>query len=148
MKNNYLLLCFIVFPLVGFSQKEKKLKDDNTPKATFWAVQGDSLIPLHYLAKDKESRIQIKVHGGIESVKHEITVSSKDAVVKADPQVKNQYLITPVHQKPCEIIVDIETFENYYGTKTIHREGKKPKKKVIMYPPKRYMVGYERFEVK
>ena len=148
MKNNYLLLCFAILPLLGFSQQVKKLKDANSPKVTFWAVKGDSLTPLKYLNKEKENRIQVKVEGGIENVKHQVTVTSKDAVVKPDPQVKNQYLVTPIHQKPCEIIVDVETFENYYGKQSVNREGKKPKQVVKTYTPRTYMVGYEKFEVK
>src|ERR1700679_3792331 len=146
IKNNWLLLCLVLLPLSGFSQKLKK--DDNHPKLTFWAVVGDSLTPLKHLTKDKENRIQIKVEGGIDNVKHEITVTSKDASIRSDPQGKNQELVMPIHEKPCEIIVDIETFENYYGVQTLHREGKKPKQVVKTFPPKRYMLGYERFEVK
>jgi len=149
INKKYLFLCLLLFPLLGFSQTGKKLKkEDNSPKVSFWEVVGDSLTPLKYLNKDKETRIQVKVEGGIENVKHEITVTSKDLNIKADQQKKGQYLVTPIHDKPCEIIVDIETFENYYGVQTLHREGKKPKQIVKTFPPKRYMLGYERFEVK
>src|SRR6185437_9268643 len=119
INKKYLFLCLLLFPLLGFSQTGKKLKkEDNSPKVSFWEVVGDSLTPLKYLNK------------------------------KADQQKKGQYLVTPIHDKPCEIIVDIETFENYYGVQTLHREGKKPKQIVKTFPPKRYMLGYERFEVK
>src|SRR6185312_11585875 len=112
INSKYFFLCFVLLPLLGFSQTGKKLKkEDNSPKVSFWQVVGDSLVPLQYLNKDKETRIAVKVEGGIENVKHEVTVTSKDASIKVDAQKKGQYLVTPIHDKPCEIIVDIETFE-------------------------------------
>ena len=149
INKKYFLIFFAFLPLLSFSQTGKELKkEDNSPKVSFWLVVGDSLVPLKYLNKDKETRIAVKVEGGIEKVKHEVTVTSKDATIKADPQKQGQYVVTPIHDRPCEIIVDIETFENYYGVQTQHREGKKPKKVTKTFPPKRYMLGYERFEVK
>ena len=85
----------------------------------------------------------------MEQVKHMLIVTSKDAVVKAVPDVKNEFFIKPETDSPCEIIVDVKTFENYQHVKMSESSnGKKVKQIVKKYPPKTYMIGYEKYKVK
>jgi hypothetical protein len=143
-----LIILLFVLPFMVFGQKKsKKCNEGCAPMVKIYAVNGDSVQTIDYLKKDKENRVQINVEGGIENVKHTMTVTSKNAVVKADPQVKNEYLITPL-QNVCEIIVDVKTFENYYYVSMVQVGEKKVKQVVKKYPPKTYMIGYEKFAVR
>jgi hypothetical protein len=145
-----LKLAFLLFvlPFMAFAQKKgKKCNEGCAPMVKIYAVKGDSLKSIDYLVKNKENRIRVDVEGGIENVKHTMTVTSKNAVIKPDPARKNEFLITPINEI-CEIIVDVKTFENYYSVSTQEVEGKKVKQVVKTYPPKTYMIGYEKFSVK
>jgi hypothetical protein len=147
MKLKLVLLLFVL-PLAVFAQKKsKKCNEGCAPMVKIYAVKGDSTQIIDYLVKDKENRIRVDVEGGIENVKHSMTVTSKNAVIKPDPAVKNEFLITPFNQV-CEIIVDVKTFEDYYNVSMVQVEGKKVKQIVKKYPPKTYMIGYEKFTVR
>jgi hypothetical protein len=143
-----LVVLLIALPFMVFAQKKsKKCNEGCAPMVKIYSVIGDSVKTINYLKKDKENRIKVNVEGGIENVKHVMTVTSKNAIVKADPLVKNEYLITPQNDF-CEIIVDVKTFENYYYVSMVQVGDKKVKQVVKKYPPKTYMIGYEKFTVR
>jgi hypothetical protein len=143
-----LTVLLLVFPFMVFAQKKsKKCNEGCAPMVRIYGVKGDSIKTINYLFKDKENRIRIEIEGGIENVKHTMTVTSKNAIIKSDPAVKNEYLVTPLSQV-CEIIVDVKTFENYYSVSMVQVGDKKVKQIVKKYPPKTYMIGYEKFAVK
>ena len=143
-----LVILLLSLPFLLFAQKKgKKCNEGCAPMVKIYSVIGDSVKAIDYLRKDQENRIKINVEGGIENVKHTMTVTSKNALVKADPAVKNEFLITPL-QNVCEIIVDVKTYENYYYVSMVQVGDKKVKQVVKKYPPKTYMIGYEKFAVK
>ncbi len=147
MKLRLVLLLFVL-PFMVFAQKKsKKCNEGCAPMVKIYAVKGDSIQIIDYLVKDKENRIRVDMEGGIENVKHAMTVTSKHAIIKPDPAVKNEYLVTPFNQI-CEIIVDVKTFEDYYNVSMVQVGDKKVKQVVKKYPPKTYMIGYEKFTVR
>ena len=140
------ILVSFLLPLTLYAQK---VKEGSTPVVKVYLLQGDSAVKVSYLRKNEDNRIRIVVGGGMEQVKHILTVTSKDAVVKAVPDVKNEFLVRPETDSPCEIIVDIKTFENYQDVRMVESgTGKKIKQIVKKYPPKIYMIGYEKYKVK
>jgi hypothetical protein len=90
------------------------------------------------------NKIRILLDGGIEKVKHKMIVTSKNAKVTKIEGTANDYLITP-QVVVCEVIVDIKTYEEYQEVQKVKRDGQETKEVVKKFPPKTYMVGYERF---
>lgn len=137
-----LIICLITtFSALSVAQKkDKNYNRGEAPKVKLFLVSGDSVSPLTTLPKNKESKIRVKLEGGMQNIKHEMYVTSKNASVKKDDKNPNDYLITPMKDEVCEIIVDVKTDEPYY-----HIKGKEVAK---TYPPKTYMVGYERVNIK
>ena len=126
----------------------EKIKEGSIPQVQVYLVQGDSASKIMYLRKNEDNRIRVLVMGGIEQVRHIVVVTSKDAVVTADPRVKNEFIVRPETDYLCEIIVDLKTFENYNHVKIIEAGGKKMKQLVKKYPPQTYMIAYEKYKVK
>jgi hypothetical protein len=144
--NKIIALLFFALPVSLWAQK---IKEGSTPEVKIYLVQGDSATKASYLIKDQDNRIRIVVSGGIEQVKHIVIVTSKDAIVSPDLNVKNEFILRPETAGPCEIIVDVKTLENYNHVKIIETAGgKKMKQLVKKYPPKTYMIGYEKYKVK
>lgn len=141
-----ILLLFAGLPFAVAQKSNKKCKEGCAPKVSIYAVQGDSVNLLSYLQKDKETRIKVVLEGGIEKVKNTVYVTSKHAFVKKDTSTTNEYIVIPQNET-CEIIVDVKTSEPYFSIKEIEKNGKKIKK-TVAFPPKTYMVGYERYEVR
>ena len=70
-------------------------------------------------------------------------------MVKAVPDVKNEFIVRPETDNNCEIIVDVKTFESYQDVKMLDAgNGKTIKQIVKKYPPKTYMIGYEKYKMK
>ncbi|MFL5729708.1 MAG: hypothetical protein ACJ75J_09515 [Cytophagaceae bacterium] len=146
MNQKVTALIFLTLPFAAFAQK---IKEGSTPVVKVYLVQGDSAVKATYLKKNTDNRIRVVVEGGIEQTKHLVVVTSKDASVKSVPDVKNEFLIKPETDAPCEIIVDLKTFEPYHDVKITNLEGgKKVKHLVKKYPPKTYMIGYEKYKVR
>jgi hypothetical protein len=142
------LLAFIItlVSVSSFGQTKKGSNVGKTPKVSIYKVVKDSLAPLASFASNKETRIKVVLEGGMENVNHSLYVTSKNAVIKKDPSTKDEYLITP-QDETCEIIVDVKTYEVYFSVIEKEVNGKKKKEKKE-YPPKTYMLGYEKYPVK
>lgn len=137
-----------MLPVLAFSQKKKnKCNEGCAPNVSIYLVSNDSVQEISYLRRNTENRVMINLVGGIENVKHAVKVTSKNAIITPVPGAENEYLVTP-QQDICEIIVDVKTFEDYYIVRREQVEGKEVKKVVDIYPPKTYMIGYERIEVR
>jgi hypothetical protein len=148
MNGKLIALFLLILPLALLAQKSK-VKEGSTPESQVYLVEGDSLTKIQYLIKNEDNRIRVVVSGGIEQVKHIVVVTSKNAVVITNPTVKNEFIVRPSTDVPCEIIVDVKTFETYYHVKFIEVAGGKKMKQIVKkYPPRTYMVGYEKFKVK
>ncbi|MBX9850545.1 MAG: hypothetical protein K2X86_02175 [Cytophagaceae bacterium] len=142
------LLLFLSLSFVGFAQKKnKKCNEGCAPKVSLYIVKGDSLQLINYLDKEHENRIRVVVEGGIENVKHTVFVTSKNAIIRKDTATANEYLVIP-QKEICEIIVDVKTFELYKSFREYEKDGKIVRELLREYPPKTYMVGYERYEVR
>jgi hypothetical protein len=136
---------FVFISSMSYAQKKPSLcREGCAPYVNFFLVKGDSLLPITYLEKNKPNRVRIVLDGGIEKVKHKLIITSKNAKVV---QVGNtaDYLVTP-QSDICELIVDARTYEEYQEVqKSKTKEGKEKKEVVKTFPPKTYMVSYERF---
>jgi hypothetical protein len=145
--KNLILVILTLSVLTGCLSAEKKKKkfyyEGLAPKVNIKIITNDSLKSVDYLQKD-ENRIKVVVEGGIQNIKNNVFVTSKNAIIKKDSLVKDEYIVIP-QKEYCEIIVDIETFELYFW---VNKPKGKRKKIVKEYPPKKYMIGYERYEVK
>jgi hypothetical protein len=123
---------------------KRKCKKGCLPQANLFLVKGDSLVIPEYLELGKPNHMRFALDGGIEKVRHEMKVTSKNAIVTKVPGTTDEFIVTP-QSKECEIIVDVRTFENYYLVQRVTVKGKEEKRVIRTYPPKTYMVGYERF---
>lgn len=145
----FLALSFILIQGVVFAQKKnKKCTEGCAPKVAVYSVNGDSVKLLTLLYKEKENRIRVVLEGGIENVKHTVFVTSKHAIIKKDTTTKDEYIVIPQATEECEIIVDVKTYETFFSVKDVQQNGKIVKEIVREYPPKTYMVGYEKYEVR
>jgi hypothetical protein len=145
---NFKIIALISF-LLPLTLLAQKAKEGSSPMVKVYLLQGDSAIKISYLRKNDDNKIRVVLGGGIEHVKHIVIVTSKDAMVKAVPDVKNEFIVRPETDNNCEIIVDVKTFESYHDVKMIDTgNGKKIKQIVKKYPPKTYMIGYEKYKVK
>lgn len=146
----YPVLIFVMLLLlpgaIMAQKKNKKCNEGCAPKVSIFSIVGDSVKYANNLHKE-ENRIKVVLEGGIENIKHTVYVTSKNAIIKKDTSAKDEYLVIP-QKDVCEIIVDVKTFETYYSIKETEVNGKKVKEILKEYPPKTYMVGYERYEVK
>jgi hypothetical protein len=146
MKYKIITFIFLSLPLNLLAQKAK---EGSMPIVKVYLIKGDSATRISYLKKNEDNRIRVEVGAGMEHVKHIVIVTSKDAIVKPVPDVKNEFFVKPETDKPCEIIVDVKTFETYHYIKMVDAgNGKKIKQIVKKYPPKTYMIGYEKYKVK
>ena len=144
----FLALAFLLIQGVVFAQKKnKKCNEGCAPKVALYSVNGDSLKLLTQLNKEKENRIRVVLEGGIENVKHTVYVTSKNAIIVKDTATKDEYIVIPQATEECEIIVDVKTYETFFSVRDIQKNGKIIKEIVREYPPKKYMVGYEKFAV-
>lgn len=150
MKRIFLLsFCLLLLQgLVVAQKKSKKCNEGCAPKVAIYSLNSDTVKLLNTLYKDKENRIKVVLEGGIENVKHTVYVTSKNAIIKKDTTTKDEYLVIPQTTEECEIIVDVKTYEVYFSVRDVEQNGKVVKEIVKEYPPKTYMVGYERYEVK
>jgi len=130
---------------ICFAQKRPTLcREGCAPYANFFLVRGDSLLPISYLEKNKTNTIRIALDGGIEKVKHKMIITSKNAKVVKIEGSEHDYLITP-QSSICEVIVDIKTYEDYQEVQKVKKDGQETKEVIKTFPPKTYMVAYERF---
>jgi hypothetical protein len=110
----------------------------------FFLHKGDSLLPISYLNINKPNEIRVVLDGGIEKVKHKVIITSKNAKVEKIKDSEHDYIITP-QSAICEVIVDIKTYEDYQEVQQVKKDGQEKKEVIKTFPPKTYMVGYERF---
>lgn len=141
------LFLLIMLPGVSIAQKKnKKCKEGCAPKVSIYEVTKDSVKLLNQLHKE-ENRIKVVLEGGIENVKNTVFVTSKQAIIKKDTATRDEYIVIP-QKEMVEIIVDVKTYEVYYSVREVEDNGKRSKEILKEYPPKTYMVGYERYEVR
>jgi hypothetical protein len=145
MRLSFIAL-FIFISSLSFAQKRPSLcREGCAPYVNFFLVKGDSLLPVTYLDKNKPNKMRVVMDGGIEKVKHKVIITSKNAKVMKADNSSDDYWITP-QTEICEMIVDIKTYEDYQEViKVKGKDGKEAKEVVKTFPPKTYMVGYERF---
>jgi len=148
MQKLFLLIFVVTLVSVSsFGQAKKGSNVGKIPKVSIYkVVANDSLVPLTSFASNKESRIKVVLEGGMENVNHSLYVTSKTAVIKKVESSKDEYLVTP-QEETCEIIVDVKTYDVYYSVTEKEVNGKKKKEKKE-FPPKTYMIGYEKYPVK
>ena len=148
--KKFLILSLSLFLIQGilFAQKKnKKCNEGCAPKVALYSLEGDSVKLLTHLIKEQENRIKVVLEGGIENVKHTVFVTSKHAIIRKDTTTKDEYIVIPQTTEECEIIVDVKTFEPYFSVRDVEQNGKVVKEIVKEYPPKTYMVGYEKYQV-
>lgn len=149
MISRIVLLCLCFLPCFSFSQipANKIIIAGSAPKISIFEVEKEGVSKMLYLKKDRESRIRVLLEGGIENVRHQLIISSKQAVITCDSLIKNEYIVKPISDV-CEIIVDIKTMEDYYVVKNVVKQDNTTERVMEKMPPKTYMLGYERFSVK
>jgi hypothetical protein len=148
IKFSFLISCYC-FQLVCYGQDNKTLNfnEGGVPKATFYMLKGDSLLPLLHLKRAEATVIFIKVSGGMEHVLYNQILSSKEAIIEKSPDERNVYYVTPIGEGVCELIVDVRLMEDYYHVE-FEKQGKRVVKKIIRaYTPRTYMIGYEQFSI-
>jgi hypothetical protein len=146
-----ILFTFSILLMQGmvFAQKKnKKCNEGCAPKVAIYSIGEDSVKLLTKLYKEKENRIKVVLEGGIENVKHKVFVTSKHAIIRKDTTTKDEYIVIPQSTEECEIIVDVKTFEPFFSVRDVEKNGKIIKEIVREYPPKTYMVGYQKYEVR
>lgn len=145
MRHLFIAL-FILISGFTYAQKRPSLcKEGCAPYVNFFLIKGDSLLPISYLEKNKPNKVRIVLDGGIEKVKHKLIITSKNAKVIPIANTANDYWVTP-QSDICELIVDARTYEDYQEVqKKKGQDGKETKEIIKTFPPKTYMVGYERF---
>ncbi|MFN3404710.1 MAG: hypothetical protein ACK40G_11480 [Cytophagaceae bacterium] len=114
------------------------------PKVAFFTDHGDSLKPLQSMSRGKETLVKVELQGGMERVRHQLFLTSKNAKVVKNDEGINLFTVTPLNDEWVELIVDVKTQEDYFY---VRNDGKK-KEIIKTYPPKTYMVGYEKVQVK
>ncbi len=140
-----LIILFVSATSFSFAQKRPKLcREGCAPYVNFFLVKGDSLLPIDYLDKKKPNRVRVALDGGIEKVKHKLIITSKNAKVTKVEGSEDDYWITP-QSNICEIIVDVKTYEDYQEVQKVKKDGQETKEVIKTFPPKTYMVAYERF---
>lgn len=137
---------FIFISSLSYAQKRPSLcREGCAPYVNFFLLKGDSLLPITYLEKNKPNKVRIVLDGGIEKVKHKLIITSKNAKIAQVPNTEHDYWVTP-QSDICELIVDARTYEDYQEVqKKKGPDGKEIKEVIKTFPPKTYMVGYERF---
>lgn len=142
-------ICCFCIQAVCFAQTNNILNynEGGIPKATFFLLEGDSLVPLRHLKIAEANTVIVKVEGGMEHVLYNLVLSSKEAIVEKSRDERNVYHVTPLGYQTCELVVDVKLMEPYYYV-LFEQEGKRRVKKIIQtYQPRTYMIGYEKFEV-
>ncbi|MBC7487120.1 MAG: hypothetical protein H7282_10260 [Cytophagaceae bacterium] len=144
MRLSFIAL-FIFISSLSYAQKRPSLcREGCAPYVNFFLVKGDSLLPITYLEKNKANKVRIVLDGGIEKVKHKLIITSKNAKI-TQIGTSDDYWVTP-QSNICELIVDARTYEDYQEVqKNKGKDGKETKEVIKTFPPKTYMVGYERF---
>lgn len=130
-----------------FAQVDQTLNynEGGVPKATFYMMKGDSLLPLTHLKHGEATVVFIKVTGGMEHVLYNQVLSSKEAFIEKSKDERNVYYVTPIGEGVCELILDVKLMENYYHV-VFEKQGKRLAKKIVRtYTPRTYMIGYEQF---
>ncbi|MDF2456668.1 MAG: hypothetical protein K0R51_2661 [Cytophagaceae bacterium] len=145
MRLSFIAL-FIFITSMSYAQKRPSLcKEGCAPYVNFFLVKGDSLLPITYLQKNKPNKVRIVLDGGIEKVKHKLIITSKNAKITPIAGTDHDYWVTP-QSDICELIVDARTYEEYQEVqKGKAKDGKETKEVIKTFPPRTYMVGYERF---
>lgn len=140
-----LIVLLVAISTSSFAQKRPKLcREGCAPYVNFFMIKGDSLLPISTLQKNKPNKIRIALDGGIEKVQHKMIITSKNAKVVKVEGTENDFIITP-QASICEVIVDVKTYEDYQEVQKVKKNGQETKEVIKTFPPKTYMVGYERF---
>lgn len=141
-----LLIVLLVSSMsISFAQKRPTLcREGCAPYVNFFLIKGDSLLPISFLDKNKPNKVRVALDGGIEKVKHKMIITSKNAKVTKIEGTEHDYFIVP-QSNVCEVIVDIKTYEDYQEVQKVKKDGQETKEVIKTFPPKTYMVGYERF---
>ena len=140
-----LMIVGLFVPVMAFAQNS--VRKATAPKARIVSITNGSEIPVESLKFGKEHHLKITVDGGVQNIDHKVYVTSTNASVKQ--LKKDEYLVTPYSDETVNLIVDVETFEDFFFYQMKPKgKNKKMKKVLTTYPPEKYMVSYETFFVK
>lgn len=144
MKTQIIIVgLMLMLPFMGSAQKTNKF---TTPRAKITMVQNGMETSLNGFTYGKTHTIKVELEGGVENVDHKMYVTSRHAVVTS--LGNGIYEVTPVSKENVELIVDLQTFEDFQFYEMKPQGKKKKIKKVLStYPPRKYMVAFERYNV-
>lgn len=143
ISTTFLMISLFLITSNSFAQKKslQKYNEGTTPKVKIF-MANDTTTTLTKLKKNAENKIKVVIEGGIDKVKSEVYVTSKNASIHKVPHTKYEYVIIPQDEN-CEIIVDIKLHENFLAFKEKEVKGKKVRELEKDYIPKTYMLAYE-----
>lgn len=140
-----LILIGCLFPLMAAAQNS--VKKATAPKARIVSINNGLEVPVESLSFGKEQILKITLDGGVQNINHKVYVTSTNASVKHLKM--NEYSVIPLSDEKVDLIVDVETYEDYFFYQMKPKgKNKKMKKVLTTFPPEKYMVSYETFYVK
>lgn len=148
--NYYLnvVIFFIAFfyPSIYQVQAQVPIKEGENPIVEVYQVFEDSMVPLAHLKKATEYKIKVVLKGGIEKTKHQLKISSTQALITKSEEI-NVYYVIPLSEGTLGISVEIELREPYQVVRLTTQKKKVIKEIVKVYSPKNYLIGYQVFQV-
>lgn len=140
--KKYIYIAFIVFlPLAVSAQVKCK-----SMIAKVVMIEDGKMIDNVVMKKGEENRIKVITPDCFEKINHEVYVSSRNAIIKRDEENPGEYLVIPQDDEKVQVIVDVETYEEYLYYKKKKKKNK-VKKVISKASPKKYMMVYENFAV-
>ena len=102
IKLQIFIYCFS-FHITCLAQTNTELKynEGGAPKAHFFLLQGDSLIPLVHLHRSEVNVVVVRVEGGMDNVLYNQVLSSRDALVE-----KSKAIYADLKKKFGRVIFD------------------------------------------
>jgi hypothetical protein len=142
----------VIFLIVFFCQSTHQAysqvpaKEGGNPLVELFLLSGDSLVPLVQLSKGVEYKIKVVLKGGIERTKHQLKISSTQALISKSEEI-NVYYVIPLSEGSLGISIEIELKETYQVIRSDTQKKKVTKEIVKVYPPKNYLIGYQLIQV-
>jgi len=145
MKKISLIWLWVFLIPLGLAA-QNSIRKATAPKAKIVSVKDGKEMKMEDFKFGEETLVRITLEGGVQNVEHKTYVTSTNAVVKKVEE--NVYSVKPVTKEHVNLIVDVEIFEDFFFYQ-LKPKGKKKKMKKVMvtYPPEKYMVSYETYNV-
>ncbi|MFN8414911.1 MAG: hypothetical protein U0U66_01125 [Cytophagaceae bacterium] len=131
---------------INLVQAQTPVKEGGNPVIELLIVSGDSLKPLVRINHGTEYKIKVVLKGGIEKTRHQLNISSTQALITKSEEI-NVYYVIPLSEGSMGISVEIELREPYQVIKLNTQKKKVTKEIVKVYPPKNYLIGYQVIQV-